>query len=308
MTVLLSGCCTPRKAGVGERTRFIGLKDFSKFAKAGSASGEVVLTSPEIAAPIKWDELIVSWNVAADSYAKIEARGIYPDHATKFYTIGLWSENPAQHPRESVARQRDDDDGTVKTDTLVLSSVPGASVQLRVTLGSTTGQPASALKFLGLSFCNSKAKAAPASAKRAAWGKALDVPERRQGEYAKAAVVGAAPRRFRWCWRIGANGCIVPRAEPLKRFLEVAEAINDPVFDGTGNWPFNTAYAGAFPGLRAYVTRLNDVSELEKWIAAGVPVIISVSSYLINNRTSGPGQWPSDCLRRLHGRRRRGGQ
>ena len=36
------------------------------------------------------------------------------------------------------------------------------------------------------------------------------------------------------------------------------------------------------------VTRLDDITELEDWIAAGVPVIISVSSYLTNDRTSGP--------------------
>jgi hypothetical protein len=69
---------------------------------------------------------------------------------------------------------------------------------------------------------------------------------------------------------------------------EIAAAINDAVLDGTGNWPFNTAYAGEFPGMRAYVTRLDDISELEDWIAAGIPVIISVSSYLTNDRHSGP--------------------
>ena len=67
----------------------------------------------------------------------------------------------------------------------------------------------------------------------------------------------------------------------------VAAAINDATLDGTGNWPFNTAYAATFPGIRAYVTRLDDVSELEDWIAAGVPVILSVSSYIVSNRTSG---------------------
>ena len=39
--------------------------------------------------------------------------------------------------------------------------------------------------------------------------------------------------------------------------------------------------------MRAYVTRLGDVAELEDWIAAGIPVVISVSSYLASGRTSG---------------------
>ena len=281
---LLSGCCTPRKAALGGRTRFIGITDFSRFAQTpGTVDGELVLTSTVIPAPIQWDELIVSWNVAADCYAKIEARGIYADRSTKYYTLGLWSEDPAQHPRESVARQRDAD-GTVKTDTLVLSH-RGANVQLRLTVGGVADKSASPLKFVGLSFCNSKAQPAPAPSNHVAWGKTLEVAERRQGEYEGGGG---------WCSPTSLSMVLVYWSDRLHRpelnhtVPEVAEAINDPVFDGTGNWPFNAAYAGSFPGLRAYVTRLNDVSELEKWIAAGVPVIISVSSYLTNNRTTGP--------------------
>jgi hypothetical protein len=40
--------------------------------------------------------------------------------------------------------------------------------------------------------------------------------------------------------------------------------------------------------MRAYVTRLDDISELEDWIVAGIAPIVSVSSYLTNNRTGGP--------------------
>jgi uncharacterized protein YvpB len=53
--------------------------------------------------------------------------------------------------------------------------------------------------------------------------------------------------------------------------------VNDPNWPGTGNWPFNTAFAGAKKNIRAYVTRFSDVSELEDWIEAGIPVAISVS-------------------------------
>ena len=59
-----------------------------------------------------------------------------------------------------------------------------------------------------------------------------------------------------------------------------APAVAAGVFDHgfyhpTGNWPFNTAFAGSLKGMRAYVTRLGDISELEDWIAAGIPVILS---------------------------------
>jgi hypothetical protein len=61
----------------------------------------------------------------------------------------------------------------------------------------------------------------------------------------------------------------------------IAREVYDPVLGGTGNWPFNAAYAGSFPGLRAFITRLGDVAELESWIARGMPVILSVSYDLL---------------------------
>lgn len=47
-------------------------------------------------------------------------------------------------------------------------------------------------------------------------------------------------------------------------------------FAGAGNWTFNVAYA-ATRGLRAYVTRLRSLVEAEQFIAAGVPLVVSVS-------------------------------
>jgi hypothetical protein len=50
----------------------------------------------------------------------------------------------------------------------------------------------------------------------------------------------------------------------------------DRSYGGAGNWAFNTAYAGT-RGLRAYVTRLRDLSEAEAFVAAGVPLVVSVT-------------------------------
>jgi hypothetical protein len=69
----------------------------------------------------------------------------------------------------------------------------------------------------------------------------------------------------------------------------VADSIFDSSFDGTGNWPFNTAYAGGFEGMRAYVTRFSDISELEDWIAAGIPVVISAPWHLLQPGRSDTG-------------------
>ena len=52
------------------------------------------------------------------------------------------------------------------------------------------------------------------------------------------------------------------------------EGVCDWVYDGHGNWPFNTAYA-ATQGLEAEVARFESLADAEPWIAAGIPVVIS---------------------------------
>jgi hypothetical protein len=286
MTAILPTGCASRPARIRRESRnyFLGLADFSKFTKsAGANSAETVLISPEISVPIPWDELVVSWNVPPGVFLKLEARGVYPDRDTAYYTLGLWSDDISRHPRQSVNGQSDAD-GAVKTDTLMLNR-RGAKVQLRITLGCGETKVSPQLKFLGLSFHNRDAPAAPREPNRAAWGKTVSVPELRQGEYEGG---------FAWCSPTSVAMVMDFWSETLHRpdlkrgVPEIAAGVNDPSWDGTGNWPFNTAYAGSFPGMRAYVTRFDDLSEVEDCIAAGIPVILSVSSYLTLDRDSGP--------------------
>ena len=47
-------------------------------------------------------------------------------------------------------------------------------------------------------------------------------------------------------------------------------------YEGTGNWPFNTAYA-ATRTEQAFVTRFASLRGVERFIKAGIPVIVSVT-------------------------------
>ena len=62
----------------------------------------------------------------------------------------------------------------------------------------------------------------------------------------------------------------------------------DPIYKGAGNWPFNTAYAGSFEGLSAYVSRFEGFGNLESWIEKGLPVICSVSFDLLRGLPLSP--------------------
>ena len=57
---------------------------------------------------------------------------------------------------------------------------------------------------------------------------------------------------------------------PLRR----STGVYDWIYDGHGNWPFNTAFA-ATEGMEAQVARFTSINDVEDWVAAGVPVIFS---------------------------------
>jgi hypothetical protein len=56
----------------------------------------------------------------------------------------------------------------------------------------------------------------------------------------------------------------------------VAREVFDPAYDGAGNWSFNAAYAAGRTG-HAFVTRLRDLRDAEALVAAGIPLVASVS-------------------------------
>jgi hypothetical protein len=273
MTSTLTHSSKAAVTSPADQCRFIGISKFDRFtAETSSNAAESVILSPIIKSPMNWNELVVSWNAIAppQGWLKIEARGIYPDNQTKFYTMAIWSKDAKDHPRATVRRQKDTN-GTVNADTLVLNR-PGADAQLRVTLSGADGAARPDLKFLGLSFLDSTAGVAPLPPNRAAWGQIVPTPEISQHGY---------PDEAGWCSPTSTAmvlrrwGEVLHRPEMNVDVPEVVAAVYDKGFRGTGNWPFNTAYAGSFPGLRGYVSRFSDLSEVEDWIVAGIPVILS---------------------------------
>ncbi len=265
--------------------QFIAFQGFSAFTKsAGGNSRETVLTSPQIAARINWNELVASWNAAMpdSTWLKVEARALFPEGPTTYYTMALWSGDPAHHPRQSVPDQKDAD-GEVSTDTLRLHR-PCDRLQVRVTLGSDDNLRPK-LKFLGLSLLDTATKPPILPPNQNAWGKTIPVPERSQMSYPNGKVL---------CSPTTVSMLMTFWSQQLKRpeldhdVPDVVAGVYDSNWRGTGNWPFNMAYAGSYPGLRAYVTRLSDVSELEDWIAQGIPVGLSLCYDRLRGKGPGP--------------------
>ncbi|MFJ6956017.1 peptidase C39 family protein, partial [Micromonospora aurantiaca (nom. illeg.)] len=135
--------------------------------------------------------------------------------------------------------------------------------------------------------------AAPAEAGSAeagdAWGRVLDVPRYAQRLHAAGETRwggggdswcsptcvsmvldfwGTGPTADRYAW--------VAPPGPRPQVVHAARHCYDHAFGGPGNWPFNTAYA-ATHGVDAFVTRLRSLAEAERFVAAGIPLIVSAA-------------------------------
>lgn len=75
-----------------------------------------------------------------------------------------------------------------------------------------------------------------------------------------------APAAYAW----------VPDGHPAPWVDHGARMSYDHGYDGAGNWPFNTAYAGGLVE-EAFVTRLRSLRAAERFIAAGEPLVVSIA-------------------------------
>lgn len=258
----------PARADASPTTALLTFSSFTNFTRT-TENGATVLLSPELDAGLAWDELIVSWNATTNLTLVVEARGFTASGPIRWFTLGRWSGGPSQGDRTSVNRQRDDT-ARVDTDTLIVTK-PSSRAQVRVTLRG----PESGLKFLALSLADAHTRREPKPPHKSAWGQIAEVPVRSQADYPEGVT--------KWCSPTSTSMLLAYWAGQLQQStldLDVpttAAGVFDQAWHGTGNWPFNMAFAGAQPGIRACVARLEDVADLEAWTLRGIPVAVSVS-------------------------------
>jgi len=263
-------------------TRLVALEPNLMFPERGH---EVVKEFHSVDAGIPFREMIASWNVepAGTASLKVEVRAHGDALETKWYTMAQWTVDGKVGPRGSVNGQADLN-GTVDTDTLSLHR-DAKSIDVRVTLNTVADGPLAQLKLLTFSFSSRGALPIQDAVPSPAWGKVIDVPQRAQGNYPNGGVLCSATSMSMVLWHYSN---LLGKPEMNKDVPEVEEHVWDPVYKGAGNWPFNTAYAGSFPGMRSYVARFGSTHDLETWIDAGFPVICSVSFDLLRGLPLSP--------------------
>jgi peptidase C39-like protein len=256
-----------------------------------------------------FSQLIPSWgaDTPAGSWIEVEIQArTAAGRETRWWRMGVWAYGDETMRRTSIVGQSDAD-GVVETDTLKTRAEKMTAYRARVTLARNSA--ASALPILRrISAVVSDTRSytprypSPRYTDRAM---ELSVPRYSQeihaGEFPEYDGGGEA-----WCSPTSTEMVIEywnkrptseelswvgPHADPQVDYA--ARFTYDTAYGGTGNWPFNTAYASRF-GLSGRVLQLGSLNDAERYILAGVPLVASIShahgalpGFLNNDGTNG---------------------
>ncbi len=237
-----------------------------------------IIESPEVPVPTGFDQAIISWNATTPpgSYLSVYMRCRIGGTWTKWYNMGLWNMDGRPMHKTSFGKQKDSF-GDVDTETLKLNKNADA-FKIRVQLESSDGKTHPTLRFLAVNLNDANWQTDIAPTKEV-WGTELDVPYLCQlsvpGGGVWCSPTSTAMVLSYWGKKLG-------RPELKRGITETAKNVYDTDWGGTGNWSFNVDYAGESKGIRAYVTRFTSVSQIEQWIAKGVPVITALNYSALN--------------------------
>jgi hypothetical protein len=237
-------------------------------------------TSPTYTSSFLLSQITPSWNANTPpgTWIEVHMRARIVDRWTRWYNLGVWASDTSTIERHSVDQQSDAD-GTVATDTLILGT-SGASgdqgsanaFQMKVRLFSVSRNISPEVRNASATFSTtpqSTNELLPGDKSR--WNDQISIPECSQMVYPDGGEVWCSPTSLSMVlayWKEDSGPCA-----PVVR--STVSGVYDWVYQGDGNWPFNAAYA-ATQGLEAYVVRFTSLAQTEAWIAAGVPVIVSL--------------------------------
>lgn len=240
-------------------------------------------------------ELVASWSATTpgDSWLEVSVRGRSGSGTRSSWDVlGRWAAGDRFLRRTTVSGQADD---LASVDVDTWKAPAGlAAYQLRVSLLRRTGAATASPTLDAVGAVASRLPEGPvATSARGpvsrAGGAVLDVPRYSQmahrGHYPRWGGGGEA-----WCSPTSTSMVLgyydalpaassyawVPDGHPDPWVDAAARATYDAAYEGTGNWPFNTAYAAPLAG-HAVVTRLRSLREAERFVAAGIPLVASIS-------------------------------
>ena len=240
-------------------------------------------TSPEISTSFNFTEAIASWNASTPPGTWIETqfRAQYGTRWSKWYSLGIWASDDSTIRRHSV-RLQGDNDGYVAVDTFVSTNKKETTnkFQLKLRLFSVDGTTSPTVRNASTAYSTSAPKkvSTVSAGNPDNWNTLLNVPKCSQMVYLDGGEVWCSPTSTSMVlgfWMHDTGAC-----EP--RVRAAVAGVYDWIYDGHGNWPFNTAYAATKTAangaaLEGYVVRLNSLDKAEEFVKAGVPVVMSIA-------------------------------
>lgn len=238
-------------------------------------------TSPEITTSFDYTEAIASWNAStpAGSWVEVQFRARYGTRWSKWYILGIWAGDYSTIHRHSV-RSQGDTDGFVAVDTFISSNKKETTnaFQLKVRLFSVDKVALPSVRNASVAYSTSAPKKATVSSGNPAlWNHELTIPQCSQMIYPDGGEVWCSPTSTSMVlgyWNRDTT------SECSTLVHAAVEGVFDWIYDGHGNWPFNTAYAataGSGTELEGYVARFTSLEKAEEFIQAGVPVVMSIA-------------------------------
>ena len=249
-------------------------------------------TAPWVEGGFGASELIASWNgvTPPGTWVEVAVRARRGDRAGSWDVVANWADGDRGFSRASLAEQSDDLT-SLNVDTLVANSARGlSSWQLRLSLMRLRGTDRSPA-VTSASIMASAIPSGDSGTSRTGMRETVDLKVPR---YSQMLHAGTYPQWDNggeaWCSPTSTTMLLaywdslpserdlrwVDEDQPQKPVIHAARRVYDYSYDGAGNWPFNTAYAGTL-GLDAYVTRLRSLREAERYIKSGIPLAASVA-------------------------------
>ncbi|HEV8535428.1 MAG TPA: peptidase C39 family protein [Candidatus Limnocylindria bacterium] len=249
-------------------------------------------TSAWLEAGFPFSQLIPSWDADTPSgtWIEVEVQARTPSlRETRWWRMGTWAYGDETVRRTSFNGQSDAD-GVIETDTFKTRAEKMSAYRVRLTLARSAGIAATPnVRRIGAVVSDTRSYLprypSPRYLDRPI---ELEVPRYSQeihaGHYPEYDGGGEA-----WCSPTSTEmvleylgkrpspadlAWIGPHADAAVD--HAARYTYDVAYGGTGNWPFNAAYAARF-GLEAYVHQLRSLNEAERYIAARVPLVASIS-------------------------------
>jgi hypothetical protein len=264
----------PATAGADSDLHAAGTYNRGNYYNGGSFFvGEAI--SPEMSATFNYQQAIASWNAStpAGSWLEVQFRAQYGTRWSKWYVLGVWASDTSTIARHSVKAQKDAD-GSVADDTFIASAENETNrFQLKLRLFSADSLSTPSVRNMAVAYSTSIPKSGNVSAGNPAlWNRLIDVPKFSQMVYPDGGSVWCSPTSTAMVLSFfdAYNGDCEPRVRAA------VDGVFDWIYDGHGNWPFNTAYAGTF-GYEGYVARFTSLEKAEEYVAAGLPVIMSIA-------------------------------